>query len=333
VHGASAGNNTYWPEIYINHSMVDAEHSRPYTDTPAPRVFGNVTALDPQLFSRINDFADQMLKGERSGKYSPIEAAVWLEDWATAATKGLAQAEKQVSRRTRPEYRRLAIDVAMEADIGSFFAAKFRSGVLYRIFEQTGDRTALEESLKLYRAARAAFAQAANRAKGVYVADITVGENPELRGHWLDRLPAIDADIAEVETKLWQAKSGAPAANVQAAIRGALARPRRVVPACRHSAPGRFRPGQALDLAITPEKPVTGVRLYFRHVNHAERFQSAEMKAEGNTYSAAIPGDYSNAPYPLQYYFEVTQPDVTSLYPGFGPEVTGQPYFVVRRQA
>src|SRR6185503_3641988 len=105
------------------------EHSRPYTDTPAPRVFGNVTPLDPQLFSAINDFADQSLKGQQTGKYSPIEAAVWLEDWASAASAGLAQAEKQATRRERPEYRRLAIDVALQADIGRFFAAKFRSGV------------------------------------------------------------------------------------------------------------------------------------------------------------------------------------------------------------
>ena len=47
--------------------------SGPYTDTPAPRVFGDVSPLDPQLFSRINDFADELLEGERNGKYSPIE--------------------------------------------------------------------------------------------------------------------------------------------------------------------------------------------------------------------------------------------------------------------
>jgi hypothetical protein len=55
------------------------------------------------------------------------------------------------------------------------------------------------------------------------------------------------------------------------------------------------------------------------------------MKAQGNTYQAVIPGDYTNSAYPLQYYFEVTQADATLLYPGFGPEVTGQPYFVVPR--
>ena len=40
----------------------------------------------------------------------------------------------------RPEYRRLAIDVAIQAGLGRFFGAKFRAGVLYRIYEQTGDR-------------------------------------------------------------------------------------------------------------------------------------------------------------------------------------------------
>jgi hypothetical protein len=334
VHGASAGNNTYWPEVYLNQSIVDAEHYQPYSDTPAPRVFGNVSPLDPQLFSRINDFADQLLKGERNGKYSPIEAAVWLEDWAATAAQNFAQAEKQASGRERPEYRRLAIDVAMQVDLGRFFAAKFRSGVLYRIFEQTGDRTALEESVKLYRAARDAFAQAANRAKGVYVADLTVGENPQLRGHWLDRLPAMDTDIAAVAAKLNQAKSGPPQPNVQTAIKEALARPRRAALACRHTAPQRFRPGQPLDISISSEKPLAGVRLYYRHVDQAERYQSAEMQAQGNSYSATIPAAYTDSAFPLQYYFEVKQErGAASLYPGLGPEVAQQPYFVVRRQA
>jgi hypothetical protein len=53
--------------VYLNHSLVDAEHPGPYTDTPTPKVFGAVSPLDPQLFARIDDFADELLKGERSG--------------------------------------------------------------------------------------------------------------------------------------------------------------------------------------------------------------------------------------------------------------------------
>jgi hypothetical protein len=171
---------------------VDARRKNPYTDTPAPKVFGNVSPFDPQLFSRINDFAGELVKGERTGKYSPVEVAQWLEDFSDAAAKHLAQAESQAAGKNRPEFRRLAVDLNIQIGLGRFFGAKFRAGVLYGIHERTGDRAALEEALKAYRAARGAWAQIAERAKGVYVSDVTVGELPWLRGHWLDRLPAID---------------------------------------------------------------------------------------------------------------------------------------------
>src|SRR5207245_2289876 len=122
-----------------------------------------------------------------------FEAARWIEDHAAAAARHLTQAEARAVRKDRPEHRRLATDVAIQAGLGKFFGAKMRSGVLFRIHEKTGDRTALEESLKAYRAARASWEELANRAK-VYVSDITVGELQHLRGHWRDRLPAMDAD-------------------------------------------------------------------------------------------------------------------------------------------
>ena len=333
AHGASAANNSYWPEVYLNQSMIDADNPGPYRDTPAPRVFGNVSPLDPQLFSRINDFAGQLLKGQRNGKYSPIEVAQWLEDYAAVALKNLAQLEAQAVRKDRPEYRRLAIDVALEAGLGRFFSAKFRSGVLYGIYEQSGDRAALEESLKAYRAARAAWAELANRARGVYVSDITVGENPQLRGHWLDRLPAIDADIAGMSKRLDQAKSGA-SQPVRLAIQEALGRPRRVSFSWRHTPPEKFHPGQPLQIELSVEKgpkPVS-VRLYYRHVNQAERYESAEMQARDGRYGATLSGSYTDSNYPLQYYFELKQgPDIAGLYPGFTADLTNQPYFVVRR--
>ena len=70
AHLPSAANNNYWPEIYTNQSLVEPSKTE-YTDTPSPKTFGNTSPLDPQLFSRINDFADELLRGERSGKYSP----------------------------------------------------------------------------------------------------------------------------------------------------------------------------------------------------------------------------------------------------------------------
>jgi hypothetical protein len=331
AHGASAGNNTYWPEAYVNQSIVDAQGAGPYGDTPSPRVFGNVSPLDPQLFSSINDFADELVKNERGGRYSPVEAAQWIEDHAAAAAKHLAEAEAQGVRKDRPEHRRLAIDIAIQAGLGRFFGAKMRSGVLFRIHEKTGDRRALEESLKAYRSARAAWQELADRAK-VYASDITVGERPHLRGHWLDRLPSMDADIARMARKLDEAKLVAARPEVSEAIREALGRPQRATPACEHAPPARFRPGQPLHLELNVAKTLARVRLHYRHVNHAERWESAEMQHAERGYRAAIPAGYTDAAYPLAYYFEVsTEPGRTTLYPGFTPDRNNQPYFVVRQ--
>ena len=302
THLPSAANNNYWPEMYTNQPIVDARKNH-YSDTPAPKVFGNVSPLDPQLFSRINDYADELLKGERSGKYSPIEVAQWLDERAQAAKSSL-----QSAKGSGPEFRRLAIDVGIEAGIGTFFAAKFRSAVLYRIHERTGDRRALEEALTAYRAARAAWAQIVEETKGVYVPDLTVGELTWLRGNWGDRLPAIDDDIADMEKRLDSAKPAENPHLVEAVLRtlGGSGRPNARV---THEPVSRFRPKQPLELAFSTTTPLVVARLYYRHVNQAERFQAAEMTGVGSPvgtrYAATIPETYTDTPYPLQYYFEL----------------------------
>lgn len=331
AHAASAGNNTYWPEVYLNQSLVDATQPGPYTDSPAPKVFGNVSPLDPQLFYRINDYADDLLKGEVSGKYTPIEVAQWIEDFAAAAAKSAVQALAQSSGKDRPEYRRAAIDVDLMAGIGRFFGAKFRAGVLYRVFEQTGDRTSLEQSIQMYRAARAAFAAVADRGRGVYVPDITVGELRQLRGHWMDRLPAMDADILEVVRKLEGAMPADNAPLAAKAIAQATGRPHRAPAPCQHSPTAAFQAGHPLGIAMTSAARMEWVRMHFRHVNQAERWESAAMELRAGAWRATIPASYTNSQYWLQYYFEV-RPDAqrAMLYPGLGTALNQQPYFVVR---
>ena len=332
AHLPSVANNNYWPELYLNQSLIDADHYAPYSDTPPPRVFGNASPLDPQFFSRMNEFTDELLKGDRSAKYSPIEVAQWIEDYAATATNRLAQARSEVEGIDRPEFRRLEIDITIQAGLGRFFASKFRASILYRIYHPTGDRTALEESLNAYRKARASWAELSNRARGVYLSDITVGELPQLHGHWLDRLPAIDKDIDALAVQLAQAKSGEPEPQVRAAIHEAIGRPSRNPIAARHTPPPRFHPGHALDLELSMDKPAISVHLFYRHVNHAERFENIAMDQHDNRSRGAIPATYTDSSYPLQYYFEVREHSgAASFFPGFAAHLNNQPYYVVRR--
>jgi hypothetical protein len=332
AYAPSAGNNTYWPEIYFNESFVDADHPVPYGDSPAPKVFANASPFDPQLFSRMSDFADELLTGERTGKYSPIEVAQWIEDYADAAIRHLSLSTNKVSKKESPEYRRIAIDVALQAKLGQFFGAKFRSGVLFVIYQRTNDRSALESSLAMYRQARETWASLASLAKDVYLPDITVGEQPQQRGHWLDRLPAIDRDIAAVAPKLESTSGAASQPNVTTAIQEVLGRPRRVQSAAEHNPPARFQVGHPLEIVLHSSGGVEAVYLYYRHVNQAERYIFIRMEANGQQYSVSIPASYTNSEYPLEYYFQIkTSAKEVTLYPGFSEGLTNQPYFVVRR--
>jgi hypothetical protein len=331
AHAASAGNNTYWPEVYYNQSMVDASGYGPYGDSPAPRVFGNVSPLDPQLFSTINDFAKELLTSEKTGKYSPIQVAQWIEDCAATSKQALLLAERNSTLKERPEYRRVTIDITIQIGLGQFFAAKFRSGVLYGIFSETGDREALQACLSQYRKARNSWAELANSAKTIYMADISIGEEPQQRGHWLDRLPAIDKDIVAVESKLVSAKSSKHP-MVSAAIAEAIGRPANNLVAAHHSEPKSFQAGRPLDLQLRLEQPAQAVHMHYRHVDQAERYQVIKLTADGNRYYGTIPATYTNSEYPLEYYFEVKKDSqLVSLYPGFSREHNNQPYFVVRK--
>jgi hypothetical protein len=308
--------------------MVE-ERGSPYSDTPSPKTFQNVSPLDPQLFSRMSEFADELLKGERSGKYSPIDVAEWLQDLANRALSGLGPVEKSGS---PAEVQRLNIDVTMQVGLACFFGAKFSAGVLYAIHERTGDRRALEEALKAYRAARGFWAeQVAGPAKGVYADDLAAGERASVRGQWADRLAAIDRDIAQMEQRLAAAKPSEDP-RVAAAIEVAMGKEQRPSGPCNHQPPPSFRPKEAVPVALTTAGKLASVRLYYRHVNQAERFQSVEMEAAGTTYRASIPGAYTDSPYPLQYYFELREsPAKAWLHPGFAPDLANQPYFVLRR--
>src|SRR5258706_39410 len=62
-----------------------------------------------------------------------------------------------------------------------------------------------------------------------------------------------------------------------------------------------------------------------------KQFATAEMKANGNEFRGSIPGEYTKSPFPIQYYFELQGKQTFGMYPGLGPMLTNQPYFVIRQ--
>jgi hypothetical protein len=335
AHLPSASNNTFWPEIYTNMPIAEGAGSGPYTDTPSPRRFGTVSPLDPQLFSRIEDYVDSRLRGRTDGKYSPVEVAQWLEDLSHSTFEHLAEAEKASADTHAPAFRRLSIDVRVQGGLGRFFGQKLRAGVLYALYERTGDPAAKAGALRLYRSAREAWAGVVDVTKGVYASDVSYGDGPFKRGHWSDRLAAIDHDIAAVEASATPAVA-APWDKERAAalLREAAAHPQRPAVNATHAQPGPFRRGEpvALALAFPADHEQASVVLHYRRVNQSEAWRSAPMQLGNRSWHAEIPGPYTDSDFALQYYFEPTDPAGQAwIHPGLGSALSRPPYLVLRQ--
>jgi hypothetical protein len=184
----------------------------------------------------------------------------------------------------------------------------------------------------MYRKARSKWVEAVAISKSIYMADITVGEEPQQRGSWSDRLPAIDKDIALLSQRLEAAPTGSSQTRVSAAIQEVSGRPHRWVPDVRHEPLKKFRPGEPLDVVLSMTQTNVSIRLYYRHVDQAERYTAILMEPEGEHHRATIPAGYTNTEYPLEYYFEIREgKERAGLFPGFSTTLVNQPYFVVRR--
>jgi hypothetical protein len=345
AHCPSAANNLYWPEMYTNIATVAETKPQPYSDTPSPRRLGTVSPLDPEFFSGIDEFADELIRGKPSGKYSPAWVAEQLDEAAEEALTQLGMAKSKVRDAKNAEFRRLAIDIPVQAGLGHFFAARFRAGVLYALYQRSGHRPALEAAIKSNRTARSAWAELAQPAKAPYLPDITYGPEFYQRGQWLDRLPAIDQDIAELEKLLKQPLTADAASQktdskiIEQAMQTVFKSQYNEPPQLEgfHTPPPSFQRGKPFSVVANVSKAhrsvnMAGLNLRYRHVNQAEIWQSVEMEQTGEKYHAVIAGDYTDSPFPLQYYFQIcAKPGKAWLYPGLEQRWQGQPYFFIRQ--
>ena len=328
AHLPSASNHEFWYEIYVNMGITPQPTQN--ADTFDPKVFGNCSPLDPQTFSSVFEHVADLVASKPSAKYSPVEVATWVEQLTASAKASLAVA---VQRTPKPsaDFRRLEEDVRILIGLGDFFAAKFRAALLYQIYDQTHDVKAGNAAVARYEAARAAWAAMAGRAAIIYRGDISYGRTPFRRGHWNDRLAAIDTDIAAMKAAVGKLAAGPPR-DATLLIAAMTAKPGRPQMGVIHAAPERFKPGTDLVLTAKAAADVTAI-LHYRHVDQAERWTSVPMTGSNGTFTGTIPAAYTASPYPLQYYFEFQRGGKAWSHPAFNASLSNAPYYAVFKRA
>jgi hypothetical protein len=316
----SASNHEFWPEM-LTHCSILPYTTRPlFTDNPAPHNVSAISPLDPQLFTSIGQHAENLISGKPDARYNTSEVIQWLEALVATSTKGLAAARTAAGSKARtPEFRRAEEDILILNGLGAYYANLFHAALLYSLHEKgVLDR---EWPLIPYSKARDAWASMATRAKTVYAADISYGSTPFRRGHWADRLSSIDADMAALKDHL------AAPPTVSAAVKNKPVP--RITLTAKHTAPQSFHPGSEVPLSISTPPTVTSAILWYRHVNHGERWLSTPMHHTVTAHTAAIPAAYTDSPYPLQYYFELRTANSATLHPAFNSTWSNQPYYAV----
>jgi hypothetical protein len=334
AHTPSAANNHWWPEMPVHMSIVDDAHPEPFTDTPVPKRFGAVSPLDPQLFASADDFARELAEGTPSGRYTPAEVAARLDRLADEAAARLKEAVSRAGDPGSPELRRVVVDTTAQLELGRFFAEKLRAACLYALFARTREPRLLASAVERYGRACEVWTRVAGVTRGVYVDDVTYGPEWYQRGHWADRLAALERDRAAMASlTAGEPGKGADEERHRAWEKAVLAPAGRPRPAVRHAVPRSFE--RSRPLAIELEAPgAEAVRLRYRHTNQAEPWETGTMVREGDGWHGTIPAGYTDSVFPLQYYFELVLATSAAvvLWPGFEPSWANTPYRVVRQR-
>ncbi len=230
-------------------------------------------------------------------------------------------------------------DVLIQIGLGRFFAGKLRSSVLFSVLGQTEVQQAGLQALDQYKMAREAWSAMAVQAATIYRSDISYGRIPMRRGDWSDRLAAIDKDLEAMKAQIGSAASEAMSTpNTRRAIDEAIGRPARPSIECVHTPLDAFQPGEALALSVSiPQESVEPtlalVLLHYRHVNQGERWKQVEMQGSGEVFTAAVPAEYTQSPYAMQYSFELcTKSGAATMVPAFNATLSNQPYYAVMQR-
>ncbi len=327
AHGPSASNNHYWPEIYTNLNYVEGAGSRAYSsDMDGPRRFGNAPTFDPVLFANAREYAELLLEGQPSSRYTPLDVADWLDEMASGCEASLASAAASADG-SLPEATRMLKDIEILGSIARFFAEKFRAACWAELFVATRASCLLPPLIEHAKKSVASWERIASVSKGVYDDDITYGPQSWLRGSWHGRLPEMQAELLDLEALRGYGGTETVEADdrLRAAITALLYRkPTRSQPASQ-MVTGELIAGEPLRVSFNAADDIAPT-LHYRHINQAERWRSVGMQKSDGAYVANIPADYTRSDYHLQYFISFQSGGRSVMVPGLDPDLANDPY-------
>ena len=335
VHGVSASNNSYWPEIYQNMSIVKKDPWLPYSyDLHQYSRFGMATSCDPQLIMSPKNVANYLYKKKSINRYSPLSMIVWLYKFSKDAKKNILKVKSKNYKKNKSIFLRIYIDTIIQSAIGKFFTYKFKSSILWEYYLLTKCKKVGNKALSNYIKAKNSWEEAAVISKKYYLPDLSYGPQSWLRGRWDDRLPAIIEDIKHMKKSLIQntkiVKPLKKNIKMISLIENWNVDQNILI---SHIPPKNFKKGEAIYLSCKlNKKNHLPAYLHYREVNQSKKWSKKKLIKVNENYKSVISKTFTQTNYPIQYYFEFGGTVYSSFSPGFNNYLSNQPYHLIRQK-
>ena len=334
VHGVSASNNSYWPEIYENMSVVKKAPWLPYSyDLHKHSRFGMSTSCDPQLIMSPKELANKFYNNKQIDKYSPLTMILWLKKFSQSSKKLISKAAKNIESENNFEFLRIYIDVIIQSAIGKFFVYKFKASILWEYYLLSMNLKVGKAALKNYLKAKNAWKIAGDISKKYYLPDLSYGPQTWLRGRWDDRLPAIIEDINDMKNIIKKNTQSYKIIKKDLQFINFIQNWKNYQNVkVKNETPKKFSKGKKIKISckLDIRKNLKGY-LHYREVDQSKQWKRKKMGNISGNYNALISNIFSNTDYPIQYYFEFEYKNHSYFSPGFNKFLSNQPYYLLRQ--
>ncbi|MEJ7739299.1 MAG: hypothetical protein WKF97_17875 [Chitinophagaceae bacterium] len=298
-------------------------------DLPA---FAKAELSDLQQFATFDEEAKMQIEGGETAKLLPSANSRWFTRASGNINTLIAAAEKATGNKPGKEFLSTVADLKILSSLALYHSRRIPAAINYRLFERTGDVSALDTAIVYERQAIDAWSKMVTAAGDIYTDDLMMGVRvADLCGHWKDELVLLKKGLAALELKRSKAKTEAsvktaPHSKTNYDIKEAELF--RVVHQPVTSAPV----GKALPIIVQASAPagIKWVRLSYRSVNQEQEYKMMQMLPAGEKgiFQVVVPAEQIDPKWDFMYFIQVMDNKGRGrIYPDVNEET---PYRIVK---
>ncbi len=172
---------------------------RRWEDLP---VYVDVRPSDTAQFLGIREAARLRLEGKPSARIWPRENSAWFQKICDKTLELVRQAEIEAGEQKTSEFEATMVDMRALAHLAGYHARRLKAGMAYALFEESGDRNALEDAIRYEADAIDEWKQIVAVTEDVYPDNIIMGRAPDMEGSWKTELEALLKGLRELRKEL-----------------------------------------------------------------------------------------------------------------------------------